>query len=116
MKTRPNAYDQDSLTRHDEFARVVRRRLSEKLEICLPDEVGCRRLLARHLAGVRLAEGLLEEELANRLHGISPADLDAVCSSAKRMAMRRMPHNADELPPLTLEDFVEALKRVQVRV
>ena len=114
MKTRPNAYDQDSLTRHDEFARVVRRRLSEKLEICLPDEVGCRRLLARHLAGVRLAEGLREADLANRLNGVSPADLEAVCTSAKRMAVRRMAHDTDELPPLMWDDFAQALRRIQV--
>jgi transitional endoplasmic reticulum ATPase len=89
-------------------------RFSEKLEIGLPDEAGCRRLLAKHLAGVRLADGLQEEDLANRLNGVSPADLEAVCGSAKRMAMRRLANDADELPPLTLEDFAEALKRVQV--
>jgi transitional endoplasmic reticulum ATPase len=91
-------------------------RFSEKLEIGLPDEAGCRRLLAKHLAGVRLVEGLREEDLAQRLTGISPADLEAVCSSAKRMAMRRMPHDVEELPPLKLEDFAEALKRVQVQL
>ena len=90
-------------------------RFSEKLEIGLPDEAGCRRLLARHLAGVRLAEGLREEDLASRLNGTSPADLEAVCSSTKRMAMRRMAENADELPALTLADFDEALKRVRVQ-
>ncbi len=92
-------------------------RFSEKLEIGLPDEAGCRRLLARYLAGVRLADGLREEDLASRLNGIAPADLEAVCSSAKRMAMRRMAaDDAEELPPLTSEDFADALKRVQVRV
>jgi hypothetical protein len=29
--------------------------------------------------------------------------------------MRRMAHDAEELPPLTLDDFTEAQKRVQVR-
>jgi transitional endoplasmic reticulum ATPase len=91
-------------------------RFSEKLGIGVPDGAGCRRLVARHLAGVRLAEGLQQDELANRLNGISPADLEAVCSSAKRMALRRMASDGDALPPLTLEDFAEALKRVQVRV
>jgi SpoVK/Ycf46/Vps4 family AAA+-type ATPase len=73
-------------------------------------------LLAKHLAGVRLVEGLREEDLVDRLNGMSPADLEAVCSSAKRMAMRRMPYDAEELPPLTWEDFAEALKRVQVQL
>ena len=90
-------------------------RFSEKLEIGLPDEAGCRRLLARHLAGVRLVDGLQEEDVANRLNGISPADLEAVCSSAKRMAMRRMPNGADELPPLTWDDFSVAMRRVRVQ-
>jgi hypothetical protein len=31
------------------------------------------------------------------------------------MAMRRMAHNADTLPPLAWNDFTEAMKRVQVQ-
>ena len=54
------------------------------------------------------------ELLAERLKGISPADLEAICNSAKRMAMRRWP-NAEELPPLVWNDFTEAMKRVQVQ-
>jgi transitional endoplasmic reticulum ATPase len=90
-------------------------RFSEKLEIGLPDEPGCRRLLARHLDGVRLAEGLRQEDLAELLSGISPADLEAVCSSAKRMGMRRMTQAARELPPLTSDDFIAAMKRIRVQ-
>ena len=53
--------------------------------------------------------------LAERLRGISPADLEAICNSAKRMAMRRMAEDAEELPPLVWNDFTEAMKRVQVQ-
>jgi len=59
--------------------------------IGLPDGAGCRRLLAKHLGEVRLAEELRQDDLAERLRGIVPADLEAICSTAKRMAMRRLP-------------------------
>ena len=90
-------------------------RFSEKLEIGTPDQVGYQRLLERHLDGVPLVDGLTEGILAQRLAGISPADLEAICNSAKRMAMRRMSPNADALPPLAWSDFTEAMKRVQVQ-
>jgi transitional endoplasmic reticulum ATPase len=90
-------------------------RFSEKLGIGTPDQAGYRRLLKKHLDGVRLVEGLSSELLAERLSGASPADLEAICNSAKRMAMRRMAHDRDELPPLVWRDFAEAMKRVQVQ-
>jgi transitional endoplasmic reticulum ATPase len=90
-------------------------RFSEKLEIGLPDEVACARLLARHLDGSRLADGLRQEDLAERLTGIAPADLEAVCGTAKRMAMRRMAPEATELPPLNGDDFTEAMERVRLQ-
>ena len=90
-------------------------RFSEKLEIGTPDQAGYRRLLERHLDGVRLVEGLSGELLAERFSGVSPADLEAICNSAKRMAMRRMELDGDELPPLAWSDFTQAMKRVQVQ-
>ena len=90
-------------------------RFSEKIEIGKPHESGYQRLLSKHLEGIRLVEGLSVELLAERLKGISPADLDAICNSAKRMAMRRMAEGAEELPPLVWSDFTDAMKRVQVQ-
>ena len=90
-------------------------RFSEKLEIGTLDQAGYERLLKRHLDGVRLVDGLSADLLAERLSGASPADLEAICNSAKRMAMRRMEHDEDELPPLAWSDFTEAMKRVQVQ-
>jgi transitional endoplasmic reticulum ATPase len=90
-------------------------RFSEKIEIGTPPESGYQRLLRKHLDGVRLVEGLSVELLVERLKGISPADLEATCHSAKRMAMRRMAEDAEELPPLTWNDFTEAMNRVQVQ-
>ncbi len=90
-------------------------RFSEKLEIGIPDQDGYKRLLERHLDEVPLVDGLTKAVLADRLAGVSPADLEAICNSAKRMAMRRMAHDADSLPPLSWNDFSEAMKRVQVQ-
>lgn len=90
-------------------------RFSEKIEIGTPHESGYQRLLRKHLDGVRLVEGLSVELLVERLKGISPADLEATCHSAKRMAMRRMAEDAEELPPLIWNDFTEAMNRVQVQ-
>jgi transitional endoplasmic reticulum ATPase len=89
-------------------------RFSEKIQIGTPDRSGYERLLRRHLDGSQLADGLTQAVLAERLSGISPADLEAICNSAKRMAMRRMPRDGDALPPLAWSDFAEAIKRVQV--
>jgi transitional endoplasmic reticulum ATPase len=90
-------------------------RFSEKIEIGTPNERGYQRLLTKHLDSVQLVDGLSVELLAERLKGISPADLDAICNSAKRMAMKRMTEDAEELPPLVWNDFTEAMKRVQVQ-
>ncbi|MEZ5398659.1 MAG: AAA family ATPase [Bryobacteraceae bacterium] len=91
-------------------------RFSEKIEIGTPHQSGYQRLLSKHLEGIQLIEGLSVELLAERLKGISPADLDAICNSAKRMAMRRMAEDAEQLPPLVWSDFTDAMKRVQVRL
>ena len=91
-------------------------RFSEKIEIGTPDEAGYRRLLRKHLEGTGLADGLSDEKLAARLNGVSPADLEAICNSAKRMAMRRMAQDGTELPPLTWTDFSAAIDRVRVRL
>ena len=90
-------------------------RFSEKIEIGTPHESGYQRLISKHLEGIRLVEGLSVELLAERLKGISPADLDAICNSAKRMAMRRMAEDAEELPPLVWSDFTDAMERVRVQ-
>ena len=90
-------------------------RFSEKIEIGSPHESGYQRLLTKYLDGILLVEGLSVELLSERLKGISPADLEAICNSAKRMAMRRMAADAEALPPLVWNDFTEAMKRVQVQ-
>ena len=65
---------------------------------------------------IPLAAGLTRPDILGRLKGISPADLQALVSTAKRMAMNRMKDGDDVLPPLIWEDFEQALKRNQVRL
>jgi len=63
---------------------------------------------------IPLATGLTSRDILDRLRGISPADLKAVVSTAKRMAVNRMKEGEDALPPLIWDDFEQALKRNQV--
>jgi transitional endoplasmic reticulum ATPase len=89
-------------------------RFSEKIYIGLPDRQCCRRLLNRFLQRSQLAESLSVNELTDRLTGNSPADLEAICRAAKRLALRRMPDDANTVPPLEWNDFAQAVQRVQV--
>ena len=97
-------------------ARIFRGgRFSEKVEIGTPDDAGYRTLLERFLGKAQLANGLTPAAIVSRVHGISPADLEATINTMKRVALRRMPAGGTELPPLQLEDLEEALGRVQPR-
>lgn len=97
-------------------ARVLRGgRFGEKIEIGVPDTAGYRKLIERYMGRARLTDELTIEHLVEQLHGVSPADLEAICKAAKRFAMRRLPEGGDELPPLEWDDFAQAVKRVQVQ-
>ncbi|MCW5979576.1 MAG: ATP-binding protein [Bryobacteraceae bacterium] len=88
-------------------------RFSEKIEIGVPDDAGYLKLLKRYLGRARLAPSLTAEVIVDRVRGISPADLEATIDAMKRIAMRRMPDEAEELPPLEVEDLEEAFGRIQ---
>jgi transitional endoplasmic reticulum ATPase len=97
-------------------ARVLRGgRFGEKVEIGVPDSAGYRKLIERYMGRACLTDGLTVEYLIEQLQGVSPADLEAICKSAKRFAMRRLREGGDELPPLVWDDFAQAMKRVQVQ-
>lgn len=72
------------------------------------------RLTEKYLGPIPLAAGLAMHDIVGRLRGISPADLQALVSTAKRMAMNRMKDGEETLPPLIWQDFEEALKRNQI--
>jgi transitional endoplasmic reticulum ATPase len=85
-------------------------RFSEKIEIPLPGQQNRERLLRKYLA--RLPVECEIDRLAERLTGLSPADIEAVSKSAVRRAFGRSDNN--ELPPLVWDDFEHAIKRVSV--
>jgi SpoVK/Ycf46/Vps4 family AAA+-type ATPase len=87
-------------------------RFSEKLLIPLPDAQQRAELLTRYLKGARLEEGLTIPGVADHLDGLAPADIQAVCTAAKRMAFNRM-SGSDQLPPLIWSDFEAAVTRVR---
>jgi SpoVK/Ycf46/Vps4 family AAA+-type ATPase len=87
-------------------------RFSEKIQVPLPDANQRIQLLSRYLQGARLAEGLTTKEIAERLNDMSPADLQAISITAKRMAFNRL-DAGDQLPPLNWNDFETAVERVR---
>jgi hypothetical protein len=68
-------------------------------------------LLGRYFKGVQLEGCLTLEETSERL-SVAPADLQAICTAAKRMAFTRIA-DSDRLPPLNWSDFERATERVR---
>jgi transitional endoplasmic reticulum ATPase len=91
-------------------------RFTEKIEVGLPDDQGYLRLIEKYLGPIQLGDGFTCDELLNRLRGISPADLQGLVNTAKRMAMNRMKTSDEALPPLIWEDFELALERTRSRI
>lgn len=87
-------------------------RFSEKIEIQLPDADQRAQLLSLYLKGARLELGLTIADIAQRLSGMSPGDLQAISTAAKRMAFSRL-NTGDQLPPLNWSDFEMAVERVR---
>jgi transitional endoplasmic reticulum ATPase len=87
-------------------------RFSEKIQIQLPDADQRTQLLSLYLKSARLEPGLTIGDIAQRLSGISPADLQAISTAAKRMAFNRL-NIGNQLPPLNWSDFEMAVERVR---
>lgn len=88
-------------------------RFSEKIEIGLPDEQGYRELIRRFLAPTLIGSSLSEDYILQRLHGMTPADVEAIVTALKRLAMRRMGDTATSLPPIEAADLDLAIERVR---
>ena len=82
----------------------------------MPDDFGYLRLIEKYLGPIALAADLSRNDLVSQVRGISPADLQALVNTAKRMAMNRMGESEDALPPLNWEDFEKALNRNRVPI
>ena len=86
------------------------------IEVGGPDDQGYLRLIEKYLGPIPLAPGFTCDDLLNRLRGISPADLQGLINTAKRMAMNRMDAGDEALPPLIWGDFEQALERTRSRM
>jgi transitional endoplasmic reticulum ATPase len=84
-------------------------RFSEKVEIGVPGQANRERLLRNYLQEVTFDFSV--ERMAERLAGLSPADIEAVCKSTVRTAFGRSDRD-DFIPPLIWEDFERAIKKV----
>ena len=89
-------------------------RFTEKIEVGVPDDQGYLQLIEKYLGPIPLEAPLTSHDILGQLRGIPPADLLALVSTAKRMAMNRMRDGDEVLPPLIWEDFEQALKRNRV--
>lgn len=88
-------------------------RFSEKIEMQLPGPENRQRLLTKLLAGLQSEANLLDVVAAT--DGLSHADLEAVMKAAVRNALgRALDRSKADVPPLILEDFERAIRRVQV--
>ncbi|MGH9352358.1 MAG: AAA family ATPase, partial [Terriglobia bacterium] len=85
-------------------------RFSDKIEIGVPGPSETRRLLSKYLAGIELDPKTTLEYLSQWFCEITPADLEAMVSTAKRYAFERS--GDDRLVPLNLDDFDRAAGRV----
>ncbi|MCI0624880.1 MAG: AAA family ATPase [Acidobacteria bacterium] len=88
-------------------------RFSEKIRIHVPGIADRERLLRKYLDGAPLEPGFGISQIAGRLEGMAPADIEAVCQAAKRFAFVRVGEGRS-FPSLTLKDFEAGIKRVCV--
>jgi len=88
-------------------------RFSEKIRIDVPGLIGRERLLRKYLDGVPLEPGLGISQIANRMEGFAPADIEAVCQAAKRFALMRV-GEGQSFPSFSSRDFGMAIQRIRM--
>jgi SpoVK/Ycf46/Vps4 family AAA+-type ATPase len=84
--------------------------LESTLEFC--DE-GYRRLLEMNLGPTQLALDLTVPRLVEMMWGLSPAEITAVVTAAKRFALARTPEHATALLPIEERDVELAIARIR---
>ncbi len=87
-------------------------RFSEKIEIGPPGEANRERLLRKYLDNIQFDIAI--DRLVERLAGLSPADIEAICKAAVRNAFGRTERD-NYIPPLIWEDFERAIQRVSIQ-
>ncbi|KAL8578126.1 Katanin p60 ATPase-containing subunit A1 [Nucella lapillus] len=106
---------------------ALRRRLEKRIYIPLPTAEGRRVLLDINLREVELEPTVDLDQVAETLGGYSGADITNVCRDAAMMSFRRRisglrPDEIRNIPkeelmqPTTMEDFIEAQKKVNKSV
>jgi transitional endoplasmic reticulum ATPase len=88
-------------------------RFSEKVEIGLPDDDGYRRLVSMNFPTIQLSAVLTEMQILEMVRGLSPAEISAVASAARRFALARTPEGATRLMPIEANDIELAIARVR---
>lgn len=87
-------------------------RFSEKIEIGPPGPANRERLLRKYLDGIQVDVAI--SAVAERLAGLAPADIEAICKAAVRNAFGRSERD-NSIPPLVLADFERAIQRVAIQ-
>ncbi|XP_059156573.1 katanin p60 ATPase-containing subunit A1-like [Physella acuta] len=106
---------------------ALRRRLEKRIYIPLPDAEGRKQLLDINLKEVETGPDVDISKIADMLDGYSGADITCVCRDAAMMSFRRRiaglrPDEIRQIPkdeltlPTTMEDFTEAIKKVNKSV
>merc|ERR1711953_1237922 len=102
---------------------ALRRRLEKRIYIPLPCSPSRAALLKINLKGVKLADDVNLDEVAEQLGNYSGADITNVCRDTAMMSMRRAidgltPEQIRNLPkdklnlPVSKEDFMAAIKKI----
>lgn len=88
------------------------RRFQKRIYIPPPDRQVRLMTLRHYTKRLRLAANVDLETLADRLEGYSPADIYSICLDAQTTALRRVfEEGVEEVPEITQEDFLEAVKK-----
>lgn len=106
---------------------ALRRRLEKRIYIPLPTVEGREELLKINLRQIKTAGDLDLAKISTEMDGYSGADITNVCRDASMMVMRRRiqgltPEEIRSIPkeeldiPITMEDFIGALKKVSKSV
>ncbi len=88
-------------------------RLSEKIEIGPPGPANRERLLQKYLDSMKLDVAM--DRIVERLAGLAPADIEAICKAAVRNAFGRSDRD-NYIPPLIWDDFERAIQRVAIHL
>jgi transitional endoplasmic reticulum ATPase len=89
-------------------------RFSEKFYLPLPNYGLRKRIFRKFIGATALSQELSLNDLTALAEGLSPADIEAVCNTAKRHALFRHGETLSSSLELRLEDFEKAIQDIRV--